>query len=176
MQHQIAQRVHLRYALIPALLLTGAATPAPRLAFPQVDHMRVDKSERTMTLYGVDGSVTTIGHIQLGDAPEGPKRFEGDERTPEGRFTIDYGNPNSAYHLSLHIDYPHARDIAFARSQGRSPGGAIFIHGQPNDWVGGGVGARVPGDWTDGCIALSDEQIEALWEAVPDGTPIEIVA
>ena len=161
---------------VTLLLLTGPATAAPPLAFAQVDHIRVDKSERTMTLFGVDGSVTTIDHIQLGDAPVGAKQFEGDERTPEGRFTIDYGNPGSAYHLSLHIDYPRAQNIAYARSQGRSPGGAIFIHGQPNDWVGGAVGGRVPGDWTDGCIALSNEQIEALWGAVADGTPIEIVA
>ena len=175
MQQQTAQLLQLRYALIPALLLlTSAATPAPPLAFPEVDHILIDKSERTMTLYGVDGSVSVIDHLQLGDAPVGAKRFEGDERTPEGRYTIDYGNPGSAYHLSLHIDYPHAPDTAFARRQGRSPGGLIFIHGQPNDWAADALGGRVPGDWTDGCIALSNEQIEALWIAVPDGTPIEI--
>ena len=162
-------------AILALLLLTGAATPEPILAFPEVDHIRVDKSDRTMTLYGTDGSVKTIVHIQLGDAPEGPKRFEGDERTPEGHFTIDYGNPGSAYHLSLHISYPRAQDTAYAQQHGRSPGGLIFIHGQPNDWVGGGAGVRVPGDWTDGCIALANDQIEALWVAVPDGTPIDIV-
>ena len=158
-------------AILALLLLTGAATPQPMLAFPEVDHIRVDKSDRTMTLYGTDGSVSVIADIQLGDAPVGAKRFEGDERTPEGRFTIDYGNPGSAYHLSLHIDYPRARDTAYAQQHGRSPGGLIFIHGQPNDWPAG----RVPGDWTDGCIALSNDQIEALWAAGPDGTPIDIV-
>lgn len=152
------------------LLITGAASPAPRLAYPEVDRIVVDKSARTMTLYGLDGSVSVIDHLQLGGEPVGPKQFEGDERTPEGHFTIDYGNPDSAYHLSLHISYPQAGDITFARQHGRSPGGLIFIHGQPNDWPAG----RVPGDWTDGCIALADEQIEALWEAVADGTPIEI--
>ena len=159
-------------AILALLLLTGAATPAPPLAFPEVDHILVAKAARTLTLYGVDGSVSTIDQIQLGDAPVGAKQFEGDERTPEGSFTIDYGNPGSAYRLTLHIDYPHAPDTAYARARGRSPGGLIFIHGQPNGWPAG----RVPGDWTDGCIAVSDEQIEALWEAVPDGTPIEIVA
>ncbi len=163
-------------AILALLLLTGAATPAPPLVFPEVDHIVVAKAARTMTLYGVDGSVNVIEHVQLGDAPIGPKQFEGDERTPEGRFEIDYGNPGSAYHLSLHITYPRPQDTAFARAQGRSPGGLIFIHGQPNDWVGGAVDARVPGDWTDGCIALSNQQIEALWEAVADGTPIEIIA
>ena len=158
-------------AILALLLLTGAATPAPPLVFPEVDHILVAKAARTLTLYGVDGSVSVIEHIQLGDAPVGAKRFEGDERTPEGRFVIDYGNPDSAYHLSLHIAYPRPQDTAFARQQGRSPGGLIFIHGQPNEWPVG----RVPGDWTDGCIAVSDEQIEALWDAVPDGTPIEIV-
>jgi murein L,D-transpeptidase YafK len=157
-------------ALAALLLLTGAATPAPPLSFPEVDHILVEKSARTITLYAVDGSVHTIRGIQLGDAPVGAKQFEGDEKTPEGHFTIDYGNPKSSYRLSLHIDYPQRQHVEFARRHGRSAGGLIFIHGQPNDWPGG----RVPGDWTDGCIALADEEIEALWEAVPDGTPIEI--
>jgi murein L,D-transpeptidase YafK len=165
---------HRHIAILALMLLTGAAQPAPPLVYPEVDHILVAKAARTMTLYGVDGSVSVIDHLQLGGAPIGPKQFEGDQRTPEGRFTIDYGNSSSAYHLSLHIDYPQARDTEFARQQGRSAGGLIFIHGQPNDWVGGDIGARVPGDWTDGCIALSNDEIEALWLAVADGTPIEI--
>jgi murein L,D-transpeptidase YafK len=72
--------------------------------------------------------------------------------------------------LSLHISYPDAAETAFARQRGRSPGGEIFIHGQPNGLLFG----RVPGDWTDGCIALSNSEIEQVWAAVPDGTPIEI--
>ncbi len=153
------------------VLLTGAAQAAPPLAYPEVDHIVVAKAARTMMLYGVDGSLTVIDHIQLGGDPVGPKHFEGDRRTPEGRFTIDYGNPNSAYHLALHISYPRVSDTAYAAARGRSAGGLIMIHGQPNDWPAG----RVPGDWTDGCIALSDQQIEALWQAVPDGTEIEIL-
>ena len=89
---------------------------------------------------------------------------------PEGRYTIDFGNPQSAYRLSLHISYPNEADRAYAQARGRSPGGDIFIHGQPNAWPLG----RVPGDWTDGCIALSDEEIEELWSMVGDGTPIQI--
>ncbi len=154
---------------IAALLLAGSAAP-PQLAFPEVERILVEKAARTMTLYGVDGSVHLIRGIQLGDAPVGPKQFEGDEKTPEGHFTIDYGNPDSAYHLSLHIDYPRDEHRAYAASQGRSAGGMIMIHGQPNSLPLG----RVPGDWTDGCIAVSNEEIEALWEAVPNGTPIEI--
>jgi murein L,D-transpeptidase YafK len=158
------------FAVAAALLLTGAATPAPPLSFPEVDHILVAKAARTMTLFGVDGSVRVIRGIQLGDQPVGAKQFEGDEKTPEGRFLIDYGNPNSAFTLSLHIDYPRAEHRAFAQAQGRSAGGLIMIHGQPNDLPVG----RIPGDWTDGCIALANDEIEALWEAVPDGTPIEI--
>lgn len=153
-----------------ALLLTGAATPAPPLSFPEVDRILVAKAARTMTLYGADGSVHVIRNIQLGDAPVGAKQFEGDEKTPEGQFLIDYGNPDSAFHLSLHINYPRAEHRAYAQAQGRSAGGLIMIHGQPNDLPVG----RIPGDWTDGCIALANDEVEALWDAVPDGTPIEI--
>lgn len=163
--------LRLGLVLFAALLLfTGAATPTPPLSYPEVDRIVVEKAARKMTLYGFDGSVTVISGIQLGDAPVGPKQFEGDEKTPEGKFTIDYGNPNSSYHLSLHIDYPRAEHKAYAKAQGRSAGGLIMIHGQPNSLPAG----RMPGDWTDGCIALSNAEMDALWEAVGDGTPIEI--
>jgi murein L,D-transpeptidase YafK len=138
---------------------------------PDIDYIRVEKAARTMTLFARGRAIHTITGVQLGDAPVGPKRFEGDERTPEGRYTIDHGNPDSAYHLSLHISYPNAQDRAYANSQGRSPGGAIFIHGQPNDWPWG----RVPGDWTDGCIAVSNGEVELLWDAVLDGATIDIL-
>jgi len=154
-----------------------ALLTAPALAddtLPPVDLVRVDKSERTLTLYAEGQPVRTYTGIQFGDEPQGPKRFQGDERTPEGRYTIDHGNPASAYHLSLHISYPSAADRDYARARGRSPGGDIFIHGQPNGWPGAEAGARVAGDWTDGCIALSDAEIEELWSLVGDGTPIEI--
>ena len=132
--------------------------------------MRVDKSDRTLTLYAQGRAVRTYPGIQLGDDPNGPKHFQGDERTPEGRYTLDYGNPGSAYHLSLHVSYPDSADRAYARAHGRSPGGDIFIHGQPN-----GNGARLEGDWTDGFIALADAEIEEIWRLVGDGTVIEIV-
>ena len=186
-----------RLALLwPALALAGCASteegplPPPAEAttfplppFPQrpaespqttgrggVDLVVVDKSQRTLTLYAAGRALKTYTGIQLGAAPVGPKRFEGDERTPEGRYVLDYRNPHSSYHLSLHISSPNAGDTAYARSRGRSPGGEVFIHGQPN-WL---APKRAPGDWTDGCIALSDAEIEELWAQVPDGTPIEI--
>ncbi len=161
-----------RLAPLALLLAVGASGEAAPLVIPEVDHIVVAKAARTLTLHDAEGRVIhTIHGIQLGDAPQGHKQFQGDERTPEGRYTIDYANPNSSYHLSLHISYPNAADRAFAQEHGRDPGGLIFIHGQPN-WL---VGGRMPGDWTDGCIALADEEMEALWAAVPDGTPIEIL-
>jgi len=158
-------------------LLIASFSPAPiargqvAAGGEQADFLLVDKSDRTLWVYRGSEVIRTYRGLQLGDAPLGHKRFEGDERTPEGRYTIDYGNPNSSYYLSLHIDYPNASDSEFARSQGRSPGGLIFIHGQPN---GVPDGVRVPGDWTDGCIALSNAEVAELWTLVPDGTPIEI--
>lgn len=152
---------------LAALFLSASAAAQDAV---DVDFVRVDKSDRTLTLYAQGQPVRSYTGIQLGEAPVGAKRFQGDERTPEGRYTLDYGNPQSAYHLSLHISYPDAQDRAYARAQGRSPGGDIFIHGQPN-----GYGWRVEGDWTDGCIALGDAEIEELWGLVGDGTAIEIV-
>jgi murein L,D-transpeptidase YafK len=134
-----------------------------------VDFVRVDKSDRTLTLYGAGLPLKTYRGLQMGGDPLGPKHFEGDERTPEGRYVLDYRNPQSAYHLSLHVSYPSESDRAYAARFGRSAGGEIFIHGQPNGYDG-----RVEGDWTDGCVALSDAEIEELWRLIPDGTAIEI--
>ena len=152
--------------LIPA---SGASAQNPP---PVVDYVLIDKSERILWAYSDGQVVRTYTGLQLGAAPRDHKQFEGDERTPEGRYSIDFGNPDSSYHLSLHISYPRPQDTAFAQSRGRDAGGAIFIHGQPN---GRRPGSRMPGDWTDGCIAVSDAEIEELWRTVPDGTPIDIV-
>lgn len=159
--------------LVPLLLplMLGAAQPVAPLSLPLIDFVHVDKSDRTLALYAEGQLIHVIDGIQLGGAPVGPKRFEGDQRTPEGLYEIDWANPNSSYYLSLHISYPNAADVAYAESLGLSAGGMIMIHGQPNALPVG----RIPGDWTDGCIAVSNEEIEALWESVPDGTPIEIV-
>ena len=147
------------------------ASPVVQPLPPQADFVLVDKSDRLLVVFGQGREMRRYTGLQFGDAPLGHKRFEGDERTPEGRYTIDYRNPRSSYHLSLHISYPDASDSDYARARGRSPGGAIFIHGQPNRLA---EGYRVEGDWTDGCIALSNAEIEELWALVPDGTPIVI--
>lgn len=156
--------------LMVLLAALAACAPVQREPLGTADLVRVDKSDRTLSLYAGGKLLRTYTNIQLGDAPVGHKRFEGDEKTPEGRYTIDYRNPKSAYHLSLHISYPAVADSAYAAQAGRSPGGEIFIHGQPNALPLG----RLPGDWTDGCIAVSNTEIEEIWDAVPDGTPIEI--
>lgn len=155
------------------LALAGAPVSPVAAQAPEIaDFILIDKSDRTMWVYSGGAAIRTYTGLQFGDAPRGHKHFEGDERTPEGRYTIDFGNENSSYYLSLHISYPNEADRAYAKARGRSPGGAIFIHGQPNGLPAG----RVPGDWTDGCVALSNAEITELWSMVADGTPIEIRA
>ena len=114
----------MRAAILLATLGVAADAQIPAPMVPTADFVLVDKSDRTLTLYTAGAPTHTLEAIQLGDAPEGHKQFEGDERTPEGRYTIDARNPASAYRLSLHISYPNAADRAFAESRGRSPGGA----------------------------------------------------
>lgn len=166
-----------RLTLVAAILViaglglwnaTRAQDPGP---LPAIDRIEVHKAERTMLLFADGRQVALIEHIQLGGEPVGAKHFEGDQKTPEGRYTIDSGKEDSDYHLALHVSYPEADDRAYAAARGASPGGAIFIHGQPDAWPAG----RVPGDWTAGCIALSNPQIEALWAAAGDGTVIDIL-
>ena len=142
----------------------------PQGASQIADYLLVDKSDRTLIAYQSGRPIRVYRSIRFGDAPMGHKRFEGDERTPEGIYTIDTRNPQSSYHLSLRVSYPNATDRAYAEARGRSPGGDIFIHGQPNGYGGPALAY----DWTDGCIALSNAEIEELWRLVPDGTPIEI--
>lgn len=152
-----------------ALLLIIFLVPTALLA-QDVDHIVIDKSARTLELKAGAKTVKTYRSIKLGDAPRGHKQFEGDEKTPEGEYRIDGRNGGSRYHLSLRISYPNAADREHARRVGRSAGGNIFIHGQPN----GSVLARIPFDWTDGCIALSNSEIEELWRQVKVGTRVTI--
>ncbi|WP_454597050.1 L,D-transpeptidase family protein [Qipengyuania sp. SM2507] len=168
----MAWPMRIMFALLLVLSLAlPFGGPLRAETLPVADFVLVDKSERTLWVYSQGEIVHHMTGLQFGDAPKGHKRFEGDERTPEGRYTIDFGNPQSRFFLSLRISYPNTADRAFAQGQGRSPGGDIFIHGQPN---GLPDDQRIAGDWTDGCIALSNAEIELLWQIVPDGTPIEI--
>ena len=133
---------------------------------PAVTAVEVHKSERKM--YLIHGAkVLKAYDIQLGGNPVGPKRFEGDGKTPEGAYTISHRNPNSAYHLSLGISYPNDFDRAFAVANNQPPGGDIFIHGGPTR-------PTSSNDWTVGCIAVTDKQIEDVYAMVNPGTPITI--
>jgi len=136
------------------------------------DHITVDKSKREMLLLR-DGRAIRRYAIGLGQSPAGPKEREGDGKTPEGRYTISGRNPASAYRLSLRISYPSAADIERARNAGVDPGGDIMIHGTPNGEPESARRNRVA-DWTKGCIAVTNEEMEEIWRLVPDGTPIQI--
>ena len=136
------------------------------------DRVVVAKADRTLTLYRGASALRTY-KIALGWNPEGHKGEEGDGRTPEGVYVIDARNAQSAFHRSLHISYPNADDRRRAGRRGVRPGGAIMIHGLPN-----GLGllgkTHTLRDWTAGCIAVTDEEIEEIWRMVPNGTKIEI--
>ena len=150
-----------------AMVLPHGASAAPALApkTEQADAIRVFKSIRRMELLR-DGKVLRSYRVALGDAPVGHKREQGDERTPAGDYRISYRNAQSRFHLSLRVSYPNEADRAQARKRGVDPGGDIMIHG-----------STPPGyarDWTDGCIAVTNAQIEEIWRLVPVGTPIHI--
>lgn len=134
----------------------------------QVDRIVVDKSARKMWLIEDDDVVKTY-RVHLGFSPVGDKTEEGDGRTPEGWYRINRRNPQSRFHLSLGISYPNARDVREARKLGKDPGGDIFIHGGPRRWAD-----RFRRDWTDGCIAVTDRQMEEIYAMVQLNTPIYI--
>ena len=132
----------------------------------RADRVIVNKSRREMLLLRGE-SLLRAYRVALGPNPEGHKQQEGDGRTPEGRYRIDRRNPKSRYHLSLHISYPNEADIECARELGVSPGGDIMIHGQKD-------GQLRETDWTQGCIAVTNEEMDEIWDLVPDGTPIDL--
>lgn len=158
--------------LIAALLACAKSGEKALPAGIRADRVLVLKSERRLVLLKGAEPLKTY-RIALGPNPIGHKEREGDGRTPEGVYRIDFRKTDSAFHRALHISYPAPRDVQSARTRGQSPGGAIMIHGIRNGlgWIG-----RLHRflDWTSGCIAVTDEEIEELWRVVPDGTVIEI--
>jgi murein L,D-transpeptidase YafK len=136
------------------------------------DSIVVEKSKRTLTLYLGGVPVRTYG-VALGKQPAGDKVRIGDGRTPEGLFRIDFKNPQSKYHMALHISYPDAAHLQRANALGVSPGGDIMVHGLPPAFKDVGAAHR-DYDWTEGCIAVTDDEIEEIWRAVPQGSPIQI--
>lgn len=138
---------------------------------PTVNKVLVIKSERKLRLLEGETVIREFD-ISLGRRPEGAKRKKGDGRTPEGEYVLDWRNPNSQFYRSIHVSYPNDADRSVAHSMGVSPGGMIMIHGQPlfNSYRY----AKLKGDWTEGCIAVSNAAMDEIWESVEDGTPIEI--
>ena len=166
------QRMHMiriAFALALALGLT-ACSPSKFLKYdgPAVTSVQVQKADRKMYLLH-DDQVLSSYDVALGFAPQGPKQVEGDGRTPEGSYFINRRNPDSNYHLALGISYPSDADRAAALLAGQPPGGDIFIHGR-SDWKG-----RNKGDWTAGCIAVRDREMEVVYAMVNDGTRIDIL-
>jgi murein L,D-transpeptidase YafK len=147
-------------------------TPPP--AIEPADLVEVFKRERLMVL-SRSGRRLRGYRVALGFDPVGHKIREGDGRTPEGRYIVDWRNPASRFHLSLHVSYPGEADIAAARAAGLDPGSDIMIHGQPNGrgWL---AVWRQRRDWTAGCVAVTNREIREIWSLVPDGTPVMIHA
>ena len=151
--------------LMLSMPLAVHAAPALAPASEQADAIHITKAARKMELLR-DGKILRTYHVALGGAPAGHKRQQGDQRTPEGHYTITYRNAQSRYHLSLRVSYPNAADRAQATKRGVDPGGDIMIHGStPRGYTG---------DWTEGCVAVTNAEIEEIWRLVPVGTPIRI--
>lgn len=155
------------------MLRFGAGSP-PHMASSerQADMILVDKSDRTLTLLRGEEPIR-VYEVSLGGVSAGHKLQEGDEKTPEGVYIIDWRNENSIAHLSLHISYPNQDDITRAKALGVSPGGNIMIHGILNGWGWLGWLHRY-WDWTNGCIAVTNTEMQEIWSLVPNGTPIHI--
>lgn len=159
-------------AVLPVLLSISVQAEDIHLPGMRADYILVEKAVRRLTLFANDKAIRTYS-VALGRSPVGPKLTKGDHRTPEGTYMIDARNPDSRYHLSLHISYPNEIDREVAAMAGVVSGGSIMIHGtgEEYEWMGR---FHTVNDWTDGCIAVTNEEIEEIWQLVPDGTPIKI--
>lgn len=172
-------RSGLRTSRRDLLLVLSAAAPLratplePKEPLRPADRVIIEKAKRTLLLER-SGRVIRRYSVALGGEPVGPKRQRGDHRTPEGAYTIDSKLKNSQYHRALHISYPNTEDRKRAREAGRDPGDAIMIHGLPKGqgWIGA---LHRTTDWTDGCIAVTNEEIDDIWNLVPVGTPVTIL-
>ena len=151
----------------------AAPDPAILAGLDHADRVVIVKSSRRLYLYRGPLQLRSYT-VALGIEPEGPKQFQGDGRTPEGAYLLDYRKERSQYHRAIHISYPRPEDRKRAWAQDKSPGGMIMIHGLPNGY--GQIGAdHTTVDWTDGCVAVTDEEMDEIWDLVDDGTPIHIL-
>jgi murein L,D-transpeptidase YafK len=153
------------------LCVSTTAESVPQVAL-HVDRVLVLKKERTLELLS-RGKVIKVYKVALGGDPVGPKTRQGDHKTPEGVYVLDFRNAHSQFYKSIHISYPSQRDRAVARQKGISSGGDVFVHGLPNGFGTVGAAHRLK-DWTDGCIAVTNQEMDEIWRAVPDGTEVEI--
>lgn len=168
-------------SIIALVVLAGIGTalwlahrnPNPLPASAKADRVLVEKSRRRLTLFRNDTPLKSY-RIALGGSPVGQKQHEGDKRTPEGQYSINGRNQRSVYHLALHVSYPSPQQEDIARKREGSPGGNVEIHGLYNGlgWLGALHRLR---DWTAGCIAVTNTEVEEIARAVPNGTRIEIV-
>lgn len=159
-------RAFLGLSLVLTMVVGCGGPVIKRYDGPDVTRILVYKDARKMYLLH-NKTILRSFDFELGFAPRGDKTIEGDGRTPEGQYVIDRRNPDSQFHLSLGISYPNARDVEVARRLGRSPGGDIFIHGTPRLFAG-------RDDWTWGCIAVTNDEMEDIYVMVRTGTPISI--
>ena len=156
---------------LAAVLLLGISAQAAEKTL-RADRVVVLKRERRLQLWS-GGKIIKAYKVALGGNPVGAKTQQGDHKTPEGIYVLDSRNAQSQFYKSIHISYPNTHDRAAARAKGVSAGGDVFVHGLPNRYRMVGAAHRLK-DWTDGCIAVTDEEIDEIWAAVPDGTTIEI--
>jgi len=157
--------------LLCALPLWSQAEPIAGM--PKIDRVVVSKSLYSLSLYSQQRLVKRFW-VALGTNPQGPKQQAGDKRTPEGVYLLDYKKTDTAYYKAIHISYPNEQDRARAQALGVDPGGMILIHGQPNGTPLSGAGLQ-SSNWTDGCIALLNHDMDELWQAVEPGTLIQIL-
>jgi murein L,D-transpeptidase YafK len=168
---KITRLAVLAFFILAAFRLQALSANDPPLpASAMADRVLVLKGERKLLLIRND-EVLKEYTISLGGNPMGLKLMEGDRKTPEGVYVLDRHNAHSQYHRSIHISYPNAEDVARSKRFGVPTGGDLFLHGLPNDFTGP---SQDLGDWTNGCIAVTNAEIDEIWRAVADGTPIEI--
>ena len=158
------------FVLALIVLLAPGLTQASE--FPVADRVVIEKDARLLHLMR-DGKAFRTFKIALGIRPVGDKKSEGDFKTPEGKYTLDHRNPNSEFFLSIHVSYPDSADRREAANLGVDPGGAIMIHGQPNEPSRSETYYRTQ-DWTNGCIAVSNSDMIDIWLMTGENTPIEI--
>jgi murein L,D-transpeptidase YafK len=164
------QEKNIHTAAMILLLLIGILAAEQNLA--KADQVIVVKSQRTLSLLS-HGKVLRTYKAALGGAPIGAKEQQGDHKTPEGHYILDRRNAKSRYYKSIHVSYPNEQDKQRASQSGVSAGGDIMIHGLPNGFGWLGATHRTL-DWTDGCVAVTNAEMDEIWELVPDGTPIDI--